>query len=298
MTAMSRVSVVPLDAPMGALVTGWDPTAPLDAADATRLRDTLHRDHLLLLRGHPVPSNEELTDFAASFGELAPAADLYGLVHDSPKVLKVSNELDERGYEQGAAGSGTIPWHTDYAFMDRPAKETFLEAYVLPPGGGPRTSFCDMYAALDALPSALRERIDGLVARHALFAAGNYSAPDGDPAEREARMRQVNPDLHYPDDRGGIPHPVVVRHPETGREALYVSSFVDRFDGVEYPDGRALLDELLSRAVVPERTYDHEWQVGDLVVFDTIGTVHARGLVRATERRTMRQLSTLVDPGW
>jgi taurine dioxygenase len=298
MTAMSRVSVVPLDAPMGALVTGWDPTSPLNEDDATLLRDALHRDHLLVLRGHPVPSNEELTAFAAGFGELAPAGDLYGLALDSPKVLKVSNELDERGYEKGAAGSGAIPWHTDYAFMDRPAKETFLEAYLLPPGGGPQTCFCDMYAALDALPPELRERIDGLVGRHTLLAAAHYGTPDADPEERAARMRQANPDLHYPDDGDGIPHPVVARHPETGREALYVSSFVDRFDDVAYEEGRALLDDLLTRAVVPGRIYAHDWQVGDLVVFDTIGTVHSRGLVKAAERRTMRQLSTLVDPGW
>jgi alpha-ketoglutarate-dependent taurine dioxygenase len=213
-------------------------------------------------------------------------------------VLKVSNELDDRGYEVGAAGSGSIPWHTDYAFMDRPAKETFLEARVLPPGGGPQTSFCDMYAALEALPSDLRDRIDGLIGRHALMAAGNYGSADPDPNEREARARQTNPDLHYPDDRGGIPHPVVARHPETGREALYVSSFVDRFDGVPYDEGRALLDELLTRAVRPERVYSHDWQVGDLIVFDTIGTVHARGLVKARETRSMRQLSTLVDAGW
>jgi taurine dioxygenase len=298
MSAMSRLSVVPLAAPIGALVTGWDPASPLTEAERTLLAATLHRRLVLVLRGHRVPTNEELTDFAASFGELAPAADLYGLVHDAPKVLKVSNELDQDGHEIGAAGSGTIPWHTDYAFMDRPAKETFLEAYLLPPSGGPQTSFCDMYSALEALPSELRDRVEGLVGRHALMAAGYYGTAEADPAEREARMRQANPALHYPDDRGGIPHPVVARHPESGRAALYVSSFVDRFDGIDFDEGRALLDELLRCAVVPSRTYAHDWQVGDLVVFDTIGTVHARGLVRASERRTMRQLSTLVDPGW
>jgi alpha-ketoglutarate-dependent taurine dioxygenase len=182
--------------------------------------------------------------------------------------------------------------------MERPAKETFLEAVTLPPGGGPQTSFCDMYAALAALPTELRERIDGLVGRHTLMAAAYYGTADADPEERQARQRQANPDLRYPDSGGGIPHPVIVRHPETGREALYVSSFVDRFDGVDFDEGRALLDELLARAVVPERVYDHDWQVGDLVVFDTIGTVHSRGLVKARETRSMRQLSTLVDAGW
>jgi alpha-ketoglutarate-dependent taurine dioxygenase len=155
-----------------------------------------------------------------------------------------------------------------------------------------------MYAALEALPSDLRDRIDGLIGRHTLLAAAYYGSADPDPEERTARQRQANPDLHYPDSRGGIPHPVVARHPETGREALYVSSFVDRFDGVDFDAGRALLDELLTRAVAPQRIYAHDWQVGDLVVFDTIGTVHSRGLVKARETRSMRQLSTLVDEGW
>jgi alpha-ketoglutarate-dependent taurine dioxygenase len=297
MAGMS-VAIVPLEAPFGAMVTGWEPAKPLDDDDLLLVRDALHRSRLLVFRGHPVPTNEELTDLAARFGELAPASELYGIALDAPKVLKVSNELDERGYEQGAAGSGSIPWHTDYAFMERPAKETFLEAFRLPPGGGPQTCFCDMYAALQALPSELRTRVDGLVGRHTLMAAAYYGTADADPAERDARSRQANPDLRYPDDGAGVPHPVVVRHPETGQEALYVSSFVDRFDGVDFEEGRALLDELLRRAVTPERTYGHSWQVGDLVVFDTVGTVHARGLVKAAEPRTMRQMSTLVAAGW
>jgi alpha-ketoglutarate-dependent taurine dioxygenase len=287
------VQIRPFDGSFGAEVREWDPNRALTADEQLTLRAALCDHVLLLFRGHERPTHAQLAAFAGSFGELAAAGDMYGIRLEERAVLEVSNELDERGYEKGVAGSGTIPWHTDYSFMERPAQETFLEAYVLPPSGGPPTCFCDMYAAYDALPASLRARVDGLVARHTLHAAANYASPV-DPDERAARERQANPELHYPDDGRGVPHAVVMRHPASGRPALYVSSFVASFDGVEPDEGRALLDELLALATVPERVYCHRWELGDLVVFDTVGTVHSRGLVRASEPRTMRQLSTLL----
>ncbi|HEV8297580.1 MAG TPA: TauD/TfdA family dioxygenase [Acidimicrobiales bacterium] len=281
-------------APFGAEVRGWDPSRDLTDAEVGYVRDALAAHVLLCFRGHPVPTHAELARFALRFGDVAAAGEMYGIELAQREVLEVSNELNEQGKEKGVAGSGSIPWHTDYAFHPRPAKETFLEAYKLPPGGGPQTCFLDMYDAYETLPDELRSRVEGLVARHTLWAAGAYASADVDPEERAARERQVNPDLHYPDDGAGVPHPVVMTHPRTGRRSLYVSSFVRAFDGVEHEEGRALLDALIVHADQPQRHYCHTWQLGDLVVSDQLGTVHKRGLVRANEPRTMRQMSTLL----
>jgi len=281
--------------PFGAEVRGWDPAAT-SAADERFLRDALAVHHVLVLRGHRVPTGAELARLGFVFGPVAPAADLYtGISFDQREILHVSNELDAQGRERGVAGSGAIPWHNDYAFRIDAAKETILEAFRLPADGGPPTCFLDMYAAYDALPDTLRARVDGLIGRHTLHAAGAYASAEGGDDERAARAKQANNDIVYPDDGSGAPHPVVSRHPETGRRALYVSAFVREFDGVASDEGRALLDELLVHADHPSRHYCHHWLPGDLVISDQIGTVHKRGLVRADAGRTMRQMSTLVS---
>jgi alpha-ketoglutarate-dependent taurine dioxygenase len=287
------IEVEPLQ-PFGALVRGWDPAATT-AAVGRQLCDALAAHHVLVLRGQRRPTGAELAELGFAFGEVAPAADLYtGIAFDRREILHVSNELDTQGREKGVAGSGAIPWHNDYAFRDDAAKETFLEAFRLPDDGGPSTCFLDMYDAYETLPDDLRDRVEGLVGRHTLHAAGAYAAPTDDPEERAARARQANPDLTYPDDGRGVPHPVVHVHPETGRRALYVSAFVRDFDGCTAAESRALLDALLVHADQPSRHYCHRWQLGDLVISDQVGTVHKRGAVRADAGRTMRQMSTLL----
>ncbi len=280
--------------PFGAEVHGWDP-AGTTPDEEQFLRAALAEHHVLVLRGHRLPSGAELARLGFVFGPVAPAADLYtGIAFDEREILHVSNELDAQGREKGVAGSGAIPWHNDYAFRSDAAKETLLEAYRLPADGGPATCFLDMYAAYESLPAELRIRIADLVGRHTLHAAGAYASPETDDVERAARAKQANTDIVYPDDGSGAPHPVVHAHPETGRPALYVSAFVREFDGVAYDEGRALLDELLVHADHPSRRYCHHWVVGDIVISDQIGTVHSRGMVRADARRTMRQMSTLI----
>lgn len=289
------MDVTPLDAPLAATVRGWDPSRPLSDDEVAQLREALARHHVLIFRGQPRPTAAELARFAGQWGPVAPAGELYeGISFEHHEVLAVSNELNDKGYERGVAGSGALPWHTDYSFFDNAAKETFLEALLLPPGGGPNTMFCDLYAAYDALSDEWRARLQSMRAHHTLTAASGYSTPEGDAAEIEARNRQRNPELTYPDDGTGAWHPAVAVHPETGRTALYVSEFVSHFEGLDAEESRAIVRELLAFATVPERVYSHAWQVGDLIVFDTVGTVHRRDNLRTDQRRTMRQLSTLI----
>jgi len=290
------MDVTPLDAPLAAVVRGWDPSRPLADDEMTQLRDALARHHVIILRGQPQPTAAELARFANHWGPVAPAREMYeGITFEHDEVMAVSNELNEKGYERGVAGSGALPWHTDYSFLATAAKESFLEAMFLPPGGGPNTMFCDLYAAYDALSDEWRARVHRLKAHHTLLAASGYSRPpEGDPDELKARERQRNPELTYPDDGTGAWHPAVITHPETGRTALYVSEFVSHFEGLDIEESRSIVRELLAFATVPERVYSHAWQLGDLVVFDTVGTVHRRDNLRTDQPRTMRQLSTLI----
>ncbi len=86
---------------------------------------------------------------------------------------------------------------------------------------------------------------------------------------------------------------MVVRHPDTGGEILYVSRGITRqIVGMARPESSALLKELHLHATRPERVYAHEWELGDLVMFDALGTLHRRDSWDPTQRRLMRQLST------
>jgi alpha-ketoglutarate-dependent taurine dioxygenase len=107
------------------------------------------------------------------------------------------------------------------------------------------------------------------------------------------RAERRNPRASLPGGGGPAIHPLVLRHPRSGRAALYVSEFIAGIDGMDDGDAHQLTVELLAHATAPERVYRHDWRPGDLLVFDTIGTVHRRDLSHHGEVRTMRQLSTM-----
>ena len=110
--------ITPLDAAFGAEVRGWDPSRALTPAEEAELRNALREHVLLVLRGHPRPSDAEFARLGRHFGELFAGGESYGLESNSRDVLRVSNELDGDGYEVGYAGSGYLP--TSRLFDSRP----------------------------------------------------------------------------------------------------------------------------------------------------------------------------------
>ena len=285
--------IQPLDAPFGATLRGWEPSQPLSDAETDALRKALSEHSLLLLRGQPRPSDEEFARLGRSFGELFAGGEIYGLDSESREVLQVSNELDVDGHEVGYAGSGYLPWHTDYSFRARAAKETLLEAVVLPEDG-PRTHFANTYIAYERLEPVLRERIEGRMGSHDPMSAGRRMPEASRSASLENYASRLNPKAELPYDGQPVPHPLAKVHPESGRTALYVSDFVSGVEGMEDQQALALIDALLDHATRAEWTYSHSWQVGDLIVFDTVGTLHSRDDFDRETVRSMRQLSTLL----
>ena len=109
--------------------------------------------------------------------------------------------------------------------------------------------------------------------------------------ERNARLGVERPPIPQ------AVHPVVLRHPDTGREILYVSKGITRnIIGMPRDESDALLKELAAHSTRPENVYAHDWQTGDMVMFDTLGTLHRRDAWDPSERRVMRQMSTLWTP--
>jgi taurine dioxygenase len=161
--------------------------------------------------------------------------------------------LDMAIYRRGAEG-----WHTDGAYDQEPFKATQLYALAVPTRGGD-THFASMYAAYDALPPQLRQRLEG---RLGAFTYGG---------RRKATA------LLNPEDREWTPvfHPIVRTHPETGRKGLYFDpGKILRIEGLEAAESDALIDELTGYMIQPEGQYRHKWRKGDIVIWDNRCSYH------------------------
>jgi len=261
----------------GAEIRGADPGGELRAGAFERILEALRAHHLLLFRGG-ARANERLVGFAARFGDVVRFY-AEGTEPGFPEILRVSN-IEEGGQPIGIAGSMEIPWHTDYANLPCPAKESFLEAVEVPGSGVPVTSFVDMYAAWETLPAALRDSVRGREALHRPKA--EYDLGDATSAATQAQRNSIQ-----------TAHPIAVRHPDTGRVALFVSPIeTTEIVGASDEASREIFGRIFEHVLRPENVYRHRWSPGDLLVFDTIGTMHHREAFASSERRYMKQLST------
>jgi alpha-ketoglutarate-dependent 2,4-dichlorophenoxyacetate dioxygenase len=203
-----------------------------------------------------------------------------------PEIFDVSN-LDENGDmlpaedERWRYRLANELWHTDSSFRQRASTWSLLHARIVPPSGGD-TCFADARAAYDALPEAMKVRIEGLVAEHSIWHSrgqrGGYV-----PSEQERAARPP------------AQHPLVRRHPGSGRKTLYIASHASHIVGWPHEAGRALLDELMAFATEPRFVYAHKWRAGDLVIWDNRCTLHrASPFASDTHKRELHR-TTIID---
>lgn len=287
-----QLEIRPLDAPVGALVKGWHPEDPVDSDLIEAVSRALEKHLVLVFRGHAQPSDEALVRFAKAFGPLIRGSEWFRDAGTLPEILPVTDARGEDGVPLGTGGSAELEWHADYSYVPKPGKESFLNAVALP-AKGPRTYFCSQYKSLETLPQDLAEGLRALRAHHSITA---YYGVEDETELSSGYSRKRRRDEASGIERPNIPeaeHPVVVRHPDTGRDLLYVSKGATRgILGMEKQESNALLKQLHLHSTRPEVVYSHEWQVGDLVVFDTLGALHRRDAWESAEPRVMRQLST------
>ena len=293
-----RLEIRPLAEPVGAIVTGWNPADELAPENRDELLRALRQYLVLVFRGHPQPDDASLVRFAQGFGELVMGSEWFGDLVEFPEILPISNIVGSDGVPKGTGGSIEFAWHADYSYVKRVGKESFLEAVELPEKP-PHTCFCSQYVALETLPPKTVDTLRSLRAFHSLAEFVDPDTLDPDAAQDLAAgftAKQAR-DERLGLERPPIPeaeHPVVLPHPDSGREALYVSRGITRhIVGMPRDESDDLLEELHAHSTRPEFVYSHEWQQGDLVMFDTFGAMHRRDAWNPKERRFMRQLSTM-----
>ena len=274
---MSGVVVRRLDAVLGARIDGVDLRAIDEESFAAIYRAWLDRQ-VLLFRDQKL-GDDDLVAFSRRLGDLdqAPVQETgRRFVDGIPEIFVVSNVMKD-GEPIGSLGSGEAVWHTDMSYLPDPPKASVLYALEVPASGGD-TSFCSMYAAWDELPAPLRRRVEGLRVKHdGTYNSGGYArqgvTPTGDP--------RTSP---------GTLHPLVCIHPETRRRALYLGRRRNAYiEGLSLDDSNALLDEIWTRATRDSLTWRHQWEVGDLVLWDNRCTLHRRDAFDPAARRVMHR---------
>jgi taurine dioxygenase len=256
----------------------------LDEGTVAGLRE-LYAQHGVLVFRRQALNEAELAAFCALFGALELTVRSDWASPTVPEVTVLSNLKDGLGRPIGGLGDGELQWHSDQSYMLEPATGAALYALELPPAGG-ETFWVDLRAAYAALPRQLRARISGKrgIFDYAKRLAG-YSRETDQQISEEAR-RQTPP----------VSHALVRAHPETGDRSLYLDSTTTI--GVDYMDtatGLALLDELYESATRDEFVYAHQWQVGDLVLWDNGFTMHRRTPFGPGARRLMKRMTMKLD---
>ena len=247
---------------LGAEILGVDLNV-LDDATFELINDA-YLEHQMLCIRHQKLDPGAMVEFSERFGEVLPHDNLKFTLKSHPKILVLSNDVDENGNQIGVIDAGDA-WHTDHQFKTHPANCTILYSLKNPSEGG-HTDFTNMYAAYDALPDDIREKIAHLRGHHSISKLKNkrveISGAREDAVEFYKRQEREIPDVE---------HPLVRVHPMTGRKSLYCSP---RFtiglkgDGVSEDEADTLLDKLIAHSIRKEFRYRHNWDDGDVVMWD------------------------------
>lgn len=250
------------DAPCGALVHGLNLAQPLDAATLEKVRAHWLKHQVLAFVDQQL-TLDQLESFALAIGPFG-VDPFFESVPGHPHVAQVKREADE------TSSIFADNFHSDWSFLAQPPAATLLYGNVIPPVGGD-TLFANQYAAWDALPAAMKTRLQPLQGVHS--ARGGY-AKSGRYGEQDKGRSMA---IRFDDSALATQlQPIARVHPETGRTALYVSpGYTIGIDGLPDDDAQPLLRELFAHQARPEFVYRHVWQQGTLLLWDNRCLVHA-----------------------
>jgi len=261
------ISVYPVTENFAAEIGDLDLARPLDPADLAAIKAAFATYAVLIFPDQQLTQEQHLA-FAARFGPL----ELTIAVHRKDAPLRVRKEFadvsnlnhkDKVWREDSRTRQFQLAnriWHTDSSFKRLPALASLLYARTIPPVGG-HTEFADERAAYDALPEAMKRRLEGLVAEHSIF---NSRGRLGFSNFSEEERQSLPP----------VPQALVRVIAESGRKSLYLASHAGRIFGMPEAEGRALIDQLIEHATRRQFVYTHRWRVNDLVMWDDRCTMH------------------------
>ena len=266
----------PVSEVLGARVEGVDISRPKDERAFASIEAALHERGFVVFPGQTLDPGDFVA-FARQWGPPEPhVIDTYHHPAD-PNILILSN-VRRAGKPIGLVDAGTY-FHTDYSYLEQPARVTILYAIQMP-RGTKGTTFANQTRAYEELPAPMRERIEGLVARH------HYGNRD----DLDEKSRSVASLLTEEQKKkvDWVRHRLARPHPRTGRKALYADSGTSfGIDGMQDSEARALLDELKAHSTQPKYCHTYDYRVGDVIVWDNAQLLHAAPLADPDDPRTL-----------
>src|SRR5208282_1195660 len=238
--------ITPLHPVLGCEITGITLAQAVSPALFAKVYEAFLDYQLILFRDVDLPPATQVA-FARNFGEVQVhvLSDQYGY-KDHPEIYMLSN-LDRDGNPSGKhPDKGTLYWHTDGSWRERTGQATMMYSEIVPETGG-ETEFADMYSAYDLLPAAIKSQIEGKRVIHNLdFSRSRRHGEDPMTAEQKAKVPP-------------IAHPIVRTHPDTGRKAIFLGDHAESIEGMDYDEGRALIEEINVMITPKARLYKHTW---------------------------------------
>jgi len=273
-------TIAPLSEHTGAEVRGVDLTQPIDPETRAALNRAFVTHHVLVVRDQKYQP-EDFLHAVQVFGELQPHDKKELHVPGFPQMYFVSNEQTVPGkrYISGET------FHTDHSNHPAPPKATILYPVSLP-SHGCDTQYVNMHLAYDELPEAMKRRIEGLKALHVYLS--KYSPRELKPLNEESLKAMPPPGLH----------PLVRVHPENGRKALFLNPVrIESIEGLPDDEALDLVAELMAHATQKKYEYRHQWQYGDMVLWDNRSVMHkANPDYDMNERRYLYRLMLKGEP--
>jgi taurine dioxygenase len=254
--AFAKFALRPIAGSLGAEISGLDLRQPISAPVAAELRAAFVQYHVLCIRDQQLDM-DDYRRFARLFGPFS-GNPIHVAMPGYSEFVKVVKEPHDGGPTFGGN------WHTDLSWFEHPPMATMLYAEEVPPYGGD-TMFANLHLAWDRLSPTLQSMLVGKVGVHS-----GYATYDVNAALKSVRVV----DEGWEVSRTEVTHPLVPRHPDSGRPFLFVNPNVVRIDGMTPAESKPILEFLLTVATRVDLTCRVTWRAGTLTMWDNRCTMH------------------------
>ncbi|MEM7704164.1 MAG: TauD/TfdA family dioxygenase [Pseudomonadota bacterium] len=280
----TRPMVSPVgDCHFGVEVTGVD-LRDLTTEDLGWVRQVWSDNPLLLVR-RQLLTEDNLMDFSRFFGDLEVVVrkDIHS--RHNPEIALVSNLYLEDGSNIGGLGTYELRWHSDQSYRTRPATGAVFYALEIPPEGG-NTRWIDMVQAWATLDPEIQRVLEG---RMGQFAYQMYNTDiTAEPDAKDIRAR--TPDAE---------HPLVLTHPKNGQRSLYFDpSQTYAIAGLPHDESDELVRHLSEHVVDPRFIQEHQWHIGDVMLWDNSRLLHSRCAFDPLHPRLAKRTTVFLEPDW
>ena len=247
-----EIGLKPLNSEFAHEVVGISTWSDSIYEEAEFLRKSLSTFGLLVFRRQSI-NEAELIAFSSIFGELGIILRSDWASSINPEITRISNLRDAKNVPIGGLGSGELDWHTDQSYMQEPATGAVLHA-IEAPENGPKTYWANLALAYASLSDSTKRKLEG---KKGVFSyAKRVSGYDQETTPEEVQRK--TPD---------VTHALVNEHPITGQKSLYLDpATTTGVEGMPHDEGISFLGELATHATSSAFIYEHDWQVGDIII--------------------------------